>query len=62
MSKKDIMPRNANGELNGWIEMYYDDGTPYFKGTYHNGVRVGYWALYRPKPDGFDTYKQYKII
>lgn len=43
---KDIKPLNNNYQRHGYCEIYYDDGSIYYKGYYHNGKEVGYFEVY----------------
>lgn len=42
MSNKDIKPRNDKGQSHGFWELYWSDGSLWYKRFYHNGDEVGY--------------------
>ena len=55
---KDITPRNKKALPHGLWEMYYNNGSLYYKGFYDNGKLVGYSESYWNKEL---RYKQYYI-
>lgn len=59
MDKISSIPLNDKGQPHGYREVYYDNGTLWYKGTYHNGERVGYWEYHTSL--GRETYKTYNI-
>jgi len=43
---KDIINRNSKGKLHGYRERYSYSGNLWYKGFYHNGVRIDYEESY----------------
>lgn len=43
---KDIKPRNDKEQAHGYWEVYWSNGLPYLKCTFHNGNRIGYCEDY----------------
>lgn len=39
-------PRNDKGQAHGYWESYWDNGNPWYKGSYHNNKQIGYWRDY----------------
>lgn len=44
--KKDIMPRDDQGNPHGYWEIYYDNAKLWHKGNYKHGNKHGYWECY----------------
>jgi antitoxin component YwqK of YwqJK toxin-antitoxin module len=44
--KKDITPKNNQGQPHGYWEQYWSDGQLDYKGSYNNGKRDGWWECY----------------
>jgi hypothetical protein len=45
-NKKDIRSRNDKGQAHGYWEVYWNDGTLYYKCFYVNNIEYGYSQLY----------------
>ena len=60
MKKKNITPRNENGQRHGYWKVYWTNGSITYKCFFNNGKYVGYEELY-----GYDNnelnYKTYFI-
>jgi hypothetical protein len=37
---------NEKGQRHGYWEIYYFDGSLWYKGNYNNGIEIGYWEIY----------------
>lgn len=46
---QDKRPFNEQGQRHGYWEVYFNDGTLAYKGTFINGKRYGFWY-------GFDIF------
>lgn len=56
-NKKDIRSRNDKGQAHGYWEVYWNDGTLYYKCFYVNNIIYGYSQLYETyEPNGKKTY------